>query len=92
MFRQLDELAAEWGTTRTRAVRRLLAAGLHNRPIPPSDPPSEEELLELLADKARMGNVGAIRALLVRAEEQNPQERLIAEFQRMAEDARRRSS
>jgi hypothetical protein len=73
-------------------VRQLLEAGLRDRPAPVSEPPSEKELLELLAEKARMGNVAAIRTLLVRGEEQNPRERLLREVQRMAEDARRRSS
>ena len=66
MFLQLDALAAERGVDRTRLVRQLLEAGLRDRPAPPSDTPSEEELLELLAEKARMGNVAAIRMLLVR--------------------------
>jgi hypothetical protein len=34
--------------------------------------PSEEELLDLLAEKARMGNVAAIRTLLVREEQKGP--------------------
>jgi hypothetical protein len=63
MFWQLDSLAEERGVTRTRLVRQLLEAGLRDRPPPPSDTPSEEELLALLAEKARTGNVAAIRTL-----------------------------
>jgi hypothetical protein len=63
MFWQLDSLAEERGVTRTRLVRQLLEAGLCDRPPPPSDTPSEEELLALLAEKARTGNVAAIRTL-----------------------------
>jgi hypothetical protein len=62
MFRELDALAAERGINRTRLVRQLLEAGLRDRDsIPPPDTPSDEELLELLAEKARIGNVAAIR-------------------------------
>lgn len=63
MFWQLDSLAEERRVTRTRLVRQLLEAGLRDRPPPPSDTPSEEELLALLAEKARTGNVAAIRTL-----------------------------
>jgi hypothetical protein len=59
MFLQLDALAQERGVDRTRVVRQLLEAGLRDRPAPPSETPSEEELLDLLAEKARMGNVAA---------------------------------
>jgi hypothetical protein len=45
MFWQLDALAADRGVTRTRLVRQLLEAGLRDGPEPPSEPPSEEELL-----------------------------------------------
>jgi hypothetical protein len=72
MFLQLDALAAERGVDRTRVVRQLLEAGLRDRPAPPSNAPSEEELLDLLAEKARMGNVAAIRTLLVREEQKGP--------------------
>jgi hypothetical protein len=86
MFRQLDALALERGVTRTRLVRQLLEAGLRDRDsIPQPDTPSEEELLELLAEKARMGNVAAIRALLVREEQKDPRAQALALFQEMAE-------
>lgn len=52
MFRQLDALALERGITRTRLVRQLLEAGLRDRPPPPSETPSEDELLDILAEKA----------------------------------------
>lgn len=60
--------------------------------MPHTQPPTEDELLELLADKARMGNVAAIRSLLAREANQDPHERLMSEFRRMAEDAQRRAS
>jgi hypothetical protein len=84
MFWQLDALAAERGVTRTRLVRQLLEAGLRDRPPPSSDTPSEEELLELLAEWAWMGNVAAIRTLLVREEQKDPREAALALFEEMA--------
>jgi Ribbon-helix-helix protein, copG family len=84
MFWQLDALAAERGVDRTRVVRQLLEAGLRDRPAPPSEAPSEEELLDLLAEKARMGNVAAIRALLVREEQKDPRKAALALFEEMA--------
>jgi hypothetical protein len=67
-------------------VRQLLEVGLRDRePVPPPDVPSEEELLELLAEKARIGNVAAIRALLVREEQKDPRAQALALFQEMAE-------
>jgi len=92
VFRQLDDLAAERGVTRTGVVRQLLEAGLRGRPVPHTEPPTETELLDLLADRARMGNVAAIRSLLAREVDQDPRERLMSEFRRMAEDANRRAS
>jgi predicted DNA-binding protein len=72
MLRQLDALALERDVTRTGLVRQLLEAGLRDRP----DTPSEEELLDLLAEKARRGHVAAIRTLLVREEQKDPRRRL----------------
>jgi hypothetical protein len=83
MFEQLDALAAERGVNRTRLVRLLLEAGLRDRPAPSSEPPSEEELIALLSEKARQGNVSAIRSLLVREHESDPRARAIALFQSM---------
>jgi hypothetical protein len=84
MFLQLDALAQERGVTRTRLVRQLLEAGLRDRPKPPSETPSEEELLALLTEKARMGNVSAIRALLAREEQKDPRKAALALFEEMA--------
>jgi hypothetical protein len=61
-----------------------LEAGLRDRPPPESDAPSDEELLDLLAGKARMVNVAAIRALLARAEQKDPRAQALALFQEMA--------
>jgi Ribbon-helix-helix protein, copG family len=86
MFRQLDALADEHGVTRTRLVRQLLEVGLRNRPASSPDPPAEEELLELLAEKARQGNVAAIRSLLAREQMSDPRSRAIALFQEMVSE------
>jgi metal-responsive CopG/Arc/MetJ family transcriptional regulator len=85
MFLQLDALAQERGVDRTRVVRQLLEAGLRDRPAPPSEMPSEDELLKVLADKARMGNVAAIRTLLAREDRKDPRASAMALFQAMAE-------
>jgi antitoxin component of RelBE/YafQ-DinJ toxin-antitoxin module len=89
MFRQLDAKAAACGITRTRLVRQLLEAGLRETepPVPP-DMPSEEELIELLAEKARMGNVAAIRTLLVREEQRDPRERALLALEQLAAERR----
>ena len=82
-IRQLDTLAAERGITRTRVVRQLLDAGLIGRPAPPSATPSEAELVALLGERARAGNVSAIRSLLAREHVMDPHERALAIFQSM---------
>jgi hypothetical protein len=57
---------------------------------PPPEPLGEEELLELLAERARQGNVAAIRTLLVREEQRDPRAQAMALFEAMA--ARRQSA
>lgn len=52
-------------------------------PVEPPDPPTEDELIELLAEKARQGNVAAIRSLLARDHATDPRERAMAIFQEM---------
>ena len=80
---QLDALAAERGITRTRVVRHLLDAGLIGRPAPATEPPSEAELVSLLAERARAGNVSAIRSLLASEHVLDPDERALMIFQSM---------
>jgi hypothetical protein len=88
MFRQLDEFAAERGITRTRLVRQLLEAGLRERPTPPSERPSEMELLAILTEKARAGNVAAVRTLLAREEAKDPRERAFLAVEQLAAERR----
>jgi hypothetical protein len=77
MFSQLDALALERGVTRTGLVRQLLEAGLRDRPPPPSETPSENELLAILTERARAGNVAAVRTLLVREEQRDPRAQVL---------------
>jgi hypothetical protein len=44
------------------------------------------ELLELLSEKARQGNVAAIRSLLAREEELDPRQRAMLSFEALAEE------
>lgn len=76
---QIDALAEEWNADRTTVVRRLLEDGLRGRPKRLAETPSREELIALLAEKARMGNVSAIRSLLAR-EEDDPRAAAAARF------------
>jgi hypothetical protein len=53
-------------------LRQLRETGLRERPTLPSETPSEEELLAILGEKARAGNVAAVRTLLARDEAKDP--------------------
>jgi predicted transcriptional regulator len=89
LVERLDALAAERGVTRSRVVRDLLAVGLGEAPERPAQLPTREELLDVLADRARGGNVAAARELLARQEaEMDPQERAWALFREMAKERR----
>jgi Ribbon-helix-helix protein, copG family len=84
---RLDALAAERGLNRARLVRELIVAAL-GRPPGPVDTPTEEELLQLLGERARAGNVAAIRALLTREEELDPRERALRAFEAITSERR----
>jgi Ribbon-helix-helix protein, copG family len=60
---RLDRLADERGVSRSEVVRHLLAEA-DNMPRP--GPPSHDELLRLLGERAREGSVRAIELLLMR--------------------------
>jgi hypothetical protein len=85
---RFDALAHERGLTRARLLRRLIDGALTGTDVEAPDAPSEVELLELLAEKARLGNVAAIRTLLIREEERDPRARALALLQDMAEARR----
>ena len=88
MWTQLEAMAAERGVPRARMARRLLEQGLRDRPVSSPEAPDEEELLELLAEKARGGNVAAIRALLLREEARDPRTQALAALEALAEERR----
>ena len=83
MSAQLDEAARARGVPAARFVRQLIGEAVAGRPVEPPDPPTEDELIELLAEKARQGNVAAIRSLLARDHATDPRERAMAIFQEM---------
>ena len=87
-LQRLDTLACSRGTTRAGLVRQLVDAAVQGVPAPDVDPPNEAELLDLLAEKARAGNVSAIRTLLARQEQLDPQERALRSFEVMVEGRR----
>jgi hypothetical protein len=58
---RLDRLARARGLSRSELVRQLLAEA-DGAPAPAARPPSRVEALELLADKARGGSIGAMVA------------------------------
>jgi hypothetical protein len=81
---RLDGLARELGTSRAALVRRVVEGALEGVPMPELEPPAEGELLGLLSEKARQGNVAAIRTLLAREEQADPRERALLAFEQLA--------
>jgi hypothetical protein len=81
---RLDTLARERSMTRAALVRRLVEGAIDGMPLPVVDAPDRDELLALLSEKAREGNVAAIRALLTREEQADPRERAIMAFEQLA--------
>jgi hypothetical protein len=88
MLVAIDDLARERGLTRTEVARDLLAAGLRDRPTPEANPLDERELLAVLNEAARRGNVSAARSLLARRGYMDPQEAARDEFRRIIEERR----
>jgi hypothetical protein len=84
MAEQLDAVAEKRGVPAARLVRQLIAQAVAGEPVNRPDPPTEAELVDLLAEKARQGNVSAIRSLLAREQAQDPRERALALFTGMA--------
>jgi hypothetical protein len=86
LLNRLDALAWEHGMSRARFVRRLVEQALGGAPVVDLEPPTEDELLALLAEKARAGNVAACRTLLVREEQRAPRSRVLEMFREMTEE------
>jgi hypothetical protein len=84
MSRQLDAAASEARVPAARLVRQLIAEAVGGRPVEAPPPLSEEELVSLLEEKARAGNVAAIRSLLARQHSKDPRERALELFEEMA--------
>ena len=87
-LRRLDALAEAQGLSRSRLVRRMVDAAIEGAPMPEVTLPDEDELLQLLAEKARAGSVSAIRALIDRERESDPRERALLAFQQIAAGCR----
>jgi plasmid stability protein len=85
---RLDTLAAERGRSRAAVARELLEAGVQGTPAPEPETPTEDELLALLTERARQGNVAAIRSLLLREEQKDPRHRALLAFEQIAEERR----
>jgi len=91
MLAAIDDLARERSVSRTDVVRDLLSAGLRDRPTPAVEPLDERELLAVLDEAARRGNVSAARSLLARRGYLDPREAARDEFRRMIEERRKAS-
>jgi hypothetical protein len=91
MLAAIDDLARERSVSRTDVVRDLLSAGLRDRPTPAVEPLDERELLAVLDEAARRGNVSAARSLLARRGYLDPRDAARDEFRRMIEERRKAS-
>jgi hypothetical protein len=88
MSEQLEALAHERGLSRARFVRQLISEAVAGVATAVPAPPTEEELVAILAEKARQGNVAAIRTLRVREEQRDPRERTLLAPQQLASSMR----
>jgi hypothetical protein len=89
--RRVSSFAGDIATPSVQSLSRSapvvdLEAGLRDRPAPSSEPPTEDELVALLSERARAGNVSAIRSLLVREHLADPRERAVELFRSMVEN------
>ena len=81
---RLDGLARERNLTRAALVRRLVEGAIDGMPLPIVDAPDRDELLALLSERARQGNVAAIRTLLAREDQEDPRERALLAFEQLS--------
>jgi hypothetical protein len=76
LLEHLDALAAARGVSRAACVRWLIAGAA----IEPADViPGEDELMMILAERARAGHVSAVKLLLDRSRDRDP----MAELERL---------
>ena len=71
LLEHLDELAGARRVSRSELLRRLLSEAA---PLVAGELPTERELLALTAERARAGNVSAIKLLLDRQARRDPAE------------------
>jgi metal-responsive CopG/Arc/MetJ family transcriptional regulator len=82
----IDAAARERGLSRAETVRDLLAVALRDRLPLAAEPPTKQELLAVLAEASRRGNVSAARSLLARRGFVDPKDQAREEFRRMIEE------
>jgi hypothetical protein len=82
-FRRLEAIAATRGVDPSRALRQLVDEADVDAPAKPRDKLSEEQLLELLRERAQDGNVAAIVRLLEIERTRDPRAAAIAALERM---------
>jgi hypothetical protein len=87
-YRRLQAIAAARRVSLSRCVRQLVDEASPDAPRRSRRHLSEEELLDMLRERAEDGNVTAIRALLERERQQDPRSAALAALQRMAEGQR----
>lgn len=83
--RRLEAVAAARGVSLSRCVRQLVDEAAPDVPPKPRKHLSEDDLIDLLHERAADGNVTAIRALLEMERQRDPRKASIDALQRMAE-------
>ncbi|MGZ5324935.1 MAG: hypothetical protein ACXWG2_12785 [Solirubrobacterales bacterium] len=86
-YRRLRELAEARSVSLSRCVRQLVDEAAADGPRPRRHL-SQEELLDLLRERAEDGNVSAIRALLEMERQRDPRSAALNALERMAEGHR----
>ncbi len=85
---KVQALAESRGVSAAHAVRQLIAeADVDATPRPPRHL-SEEELIDVLHERAAAGNVSAVKELLAIERERDPRESALEALERMAEERR----
>ncbi len=84
----IDAAAHERGLSRAETVRDLLAVALRDRLPLAAEAPTEAELLGVLAEASRRGNVSAARSLLARRGYMDPRDVAREAFQQAVRERR----
>ena len=88
MAAQLGAAAHKQGVPPARFVRQLIGQAVASEPVSSPEAPTETELIALLSEKARHGNVAAIRSLLAREHVTDPRARAMELFAQMVQERR----